>query len=625
MTFRGAALLTLVTCLLAVTAAVLGRRAEAPSDPRIVATALDPLDDPRLAPYRALREARTAVDLTRLEELAFGSEAYSAYLAALELARVDTAPAGVRARALERALELRVHDPLRRAEERALRLELGELWEEAGDAPAAFAAYTAALPMGRAIAGAERTAPDRYRLAAAFQRAGMHTRALETLGELAAPSIEAPSLRALGRYEEALAAYRRWLAEVPGDPDALSGEAWCLYYLGRDAEAAATFEALGGATGSYGLGLLANRAGDATRAVELMVASGRADVLWLATGILEARDRYAEAIPVYLTLAAGGSAYADDAAFRAYVLAGRLGDEAARARARELMPHGSFFALVLGDPPAVPDPSVEAAQAGGAGPVGALPGDEMAVAEEPSAAAEALELAFALMAVNDRDAAVGELLFALRDAESAGDVAAVLDVAEALQSMDEYRQSGRAGRELLAAGVQDLRAWRLAYPPAWPETVLAAAAEAGVEPALIWAVMRQESAFSEVAVSVANAQGLMQVIPSTWDWIAEMRKEAPRDPFDVEANIWYGATYLGWLMDYWDGDVELVIASYNGGQGYVRRVFNADYVAGDKWEFYREIDRSETREYLQLVYENLAVYRTLYPALASGALADQGH
>lgn len=618
MTFRAAALLTVVTCALAAgAAAVWHHQTRAPlADPHLVPVALDPYEDPVLAPYRALREAVEARDLAGLEELAFATEGYSSYLAAMELARAEGAPAQQRARALERALELRVQDSLRRAEERALRLELGELWEAAGDADEAFAAYRAALPMGRAIEGAERTAPDRYRLAAAFQNAGMHTRALEVLGGFTAPSIEATSLRALGRYEEALAAYRRWLGEVPGDPTAVSGVAWCLYYLGRDDEARAAFEAMG-SEGLYGLGLLANRAGDVTRAVELFSASGRADALWLATGILEARDRYAEALPIYLRLAAGSSVYADDSAYRAYVLAGRLGDPAAQARARELMPQGSFFALVLGDPPAVPDPATAEALA-------EVADGDMALAAQPSGAAASLDLAYALMAVNYRDAAVGELLFALREAEASGDTAAVLDIAEALQGMDEYRQSSRAARELLSAGVNDLRAWRLAYPPAWPETVIAAASHAGVDPALVWAIMRQESAFSEVALSVANAQGLMQVIPSTWDWIAEMRKETPRDPWDIVANIEYGATYLGWLMNYWDGDVELVIASYNGGQGYVRRVFTADYVAGDKAEFYREIDRSETREYLQRVYENLAVYRTLYPGMVGATAADAG-
>jgi len=117
-------------------------------------------------------------------------------------------------------------------------------------------------------------------------------------------------------------------------------------------------------------------------------------------------------------------------------------------------------------------------------------------------------------------------------------------------------------------------------------------------------------------VSVANAQGLMQVIPTTWDWIAELRDESPRNPFDIAANVDYGATYLAWLDNYFDGDIELVIASYNGGQGYVRRLFESEWVNLEKDEFYREIDRSETREYLQRVYENLSVYRTLYPSIA---------
>lgn len=614
MTFRGAALMTLVLSVLATLVLSLGRGTTDAQDPLLVRTVYDPFEDERLAPYQRLRAAAEQGDANELSALAFGDDAYSSYLAAMELASLESEPPAVRAQALDRALALRVDDALRRAEERSLRLELGRLHEAAGDRDAAFRAYSAALPYAAAIDGATRTAPDAYRLAAAFQGARMYTRALETLGDLQAPSIEAPSLRALGRYEESLEAYRRWLREVPGDETALSGEAWSLYYLGRDAEASAAFEALG-PDGDYGLALIANRSGNVERALELLTGTGRSDLLWLASGILEGRDRYAEAVPVYLRLAAGQSVYADDSAYRAYVLASRLGDGEAADRARELVPHGSFFALVLGDPPAAPNPATAVSAT-----------DQAATGDQALAGAshEALELAFALMAVHERDAAVGELMFALREAERSGDVAAVLDIAEGLQSMDEYRQSVRAARELLSTGTTDIRAWRLAYPPAWPETVLAAAEESGVDPALIWAVMRQESAFSEVAVSVANAQGLMQVVPSTWDWIAELRREDPRDPFDVTANIQYGATYLAWLMNYWDGDVELVIASYNGGQGYVRRIFEADFVAGDKDEFYREIDRSETREYLQRVYENLAVYRTLYPTLADGTLADAG-
>src|SRR5690606_24641649 len=133
------------------------------------------------------------------------------------------------------------------------------------------------------------------------------------------------------------------------------------------------------------------------------------------------------------------------------------------------------------------------------------------------------------------------------EGDGAGATAAIIELAETLQSMDEYRQSVRAARELMARGHDDVRVWRLAYPPAWPQAVIPAAASEGIEPGLVWAVMRQESAYSPVALSVANAQGLMQVIPSTWDWIAELRREDPGDPYDVATNIAYGATYLAWL------------------------------------------------------------------------------
>ena len=620
-TFRTAAILGLVTSL-AVLAAVAGgalnaltptgRSAGEAADASLVATVYDPYEDELLSTYARLRESLGAGDAEALLALAHEDAGYASFLAADQVWRWDDLDASTRLAAIERMLELRIPDSLKRAETRSLELERAAIAERAGRLDVAVAAYRAALPTERAMEGLARLEQDPYRLAAAYQQASRHTAALDALGTLTAPSIEAPSLRALGRYEQALEAYQRWLVEVPSSQEAALGAAWCLYYLGRDAEAEAAFAALG-AEGMYGRALLANRAGDIDTAVTLLASTGRSDLLWLATGILEARDRYSDALPLYLRLGESGSVYADDSAYRAYVIATRQGDTEVAARAASMLPPGNFFGLLLGHvPPA-------ATLAGSAPEATSSAGD----GDDPhlTRASRALDLANTLYAIHEEDAAVGELLFALRDAEAAASTGsshvAVLGLAEALQSMDEYRQSVRAGRELLAGGIDDVRAWRLAYPPAWPQHVIPAAESEGVEPGLIWAVMRQESAFSPVAISVANAQGLMQVIPSTWDWIAELRREDPGDPFDVATNIAYGATYLAWLDNYFDGDTELVIASYNGGQGYVRRLYTSDFVAEDKDEFYREIDRSETREYLQRVYENLAVYRALYPTLSS--------
>jgi soluble lytic murein transglycosylase len=602
--------------------------------PQLVPTVYDPYASELLAPYGVLRDAVANGDAATLRELAFSDDGYVAYLAATELGSWETLDPRERLEALTRQRQLRIDDPLRRAENRASTLALAAVAEAADDTNAALAAYRDALPDPRAVAAMQRLETDPYRLAAALQSAGLAGAALEALDGRSAPSIEAPSLRSLGRYQEALAAYRRWLQEVPDSGTAALGEAWCLYYLQRDDEAEAAFAALG-ADGAFGRGLIANRRGDVDAAVALLASTGRSDHLWLATGLLEARDRYTEAVPLYLRLARGGSSHADDAAYRAYVLANRVGMPDAAAQAASLVPRGSFFGLKLGHAPAAPDPAAAAALVAPDPASGATQDPSVADAaadtdEQGASATElasihhAMKVANELYAIHEPEAAVGELLFALRRAEALGDAGTVVAVAEALQSMDEYRHSVRAARALLGAGEDGLRVWRLAYPPAWPETVLAAAGEHDVEPHLIWAVMRQESAFSEVAVSHANAQGLMQVIPSTWDWIAELRSEDPGDPFDVRDNIQYGATYLAWLQRYFAGDIELVIASYNGGQGYVRRLFESDWVAQDKDDFYREIDRSETREYLQRVYENLAVYRVLYPSLTtvSPALAD---
>ncbi len=562
--------------------------------------------------YGALEQALEAGDTAALNALAHEDDSYRAYLSAMYLASYEDLPAATRLNALERGLELRVDDALSRAENLDLLILQADLALAAGENAKALAAYRSALPDGRAVERFAQLETDPYRRAAAFQSAGLQSRALAELGDLAAPSIEAPALRALGRYEAALDAYRRWLDVAPSNEAALAGEAWCLFYLGRDDEAATAFAALG-AEGHYGLGLLANRAGNIDLAVEHLMKTGRADLMWLASGLYEARDRFADTLPIYLRLARGSSAYADDAAYRAFVLGSRLGDDEVVEAARRLMPAGSFFAMKLGGTPAAPDPATA--------PVGALTAAALEGTAGTPLAANVAPLALSLHGAGYENAAVGELLFALREAEGAGDVLATVEVAELLQSVDEYRQSVRAARELLAGGEDDLRVWRLAYPPAWPLTVVEEAALNGIEHALVWAVMRQESAFSPVAVSRSGAQGLMQVMPTTWDWIAELRSEEPTDPFAVRENIAYGATYLAWLLRYFDGDEELVIAGYNGGQGYVRRLFESEWVAEDKDEFYREIDQAETREYLQRVYENLANYRVLYPGLAHGELA----
>jgi hypothetical protein len=84
-----------------------------------------------------------------------------------------------------------------------------------------------------------------------------------------------------------------------------------------------------------------------------------------------------------------------------------------------------------------------------------------------------------------------------------------------------------------------------------------------VDPYLVKAVIKAESNFNPDAVSPKNAQGMMQLIPSTAsDYGVE-------DPFDAKENMEGGVRYLKDLLDYFDGDLKLSLAAYNAGKGSV--------------------------------------------------------
>lgn len=551
-----------------------------------VGAVVDPYASPLLADYKSFRDASMAADLESIAAVAESADGFLKLRAALTLARAPELSPPVRLQYYRLAEPLRIEEPLARSENRAFYLEYAATAEAAGAIDEALALYARALPEEKAVSALARLDDNPYTLANRYFRAGLHRQALEALGDLQAPSIEAPSHQSLGNHDLALDAFERWLAEQPDNLDARYGRAWSHFYLGDLARARELFEALPGESALYGRALIARREGDLDGAVALLRQSGEPSRLWLASGWLEAENRLADAVPVYLQLAETSSVYADDAAYRALVLAERLGDQESAGRARALLPAGSFFALKLGEPVPTPDR------------------DELPVVEPPQVA-----LAWELARVNDLEAAQGELIFALREAQ---DEALIVALAEALQLLGEFRQSQRAAQRLVDGGSREMRTWRAAYPRAFPDIVAAQSQAHGVAPELVWAVMRQESAFYPAAVSTSNAKGLMQVIPSTWDWLAELQNEEPGDPFEPEDNIRYGTYYLSWLLDYHSDDPELVIPSYNRGQGYIRRLFESDYVAGDKDDFFREIDALETREYLQRVSVNLEIYRALY-------------
>lgn len=92
-----------------------------------------------------------------------------------------------------------------------------------------------------------------------------------------------------------------------------------------------------------------------------------------------------------------------------------------------------------------------------------------------------------------------------------------------------------------------------------------AATRYSVNPDLVRAVVRAESAFDPLAVSRVGAQGLMQLMP------ALSRQLGVTDPFDPRQNVMAGTRYLAQLLDVHHGNIELALASYNAGPGNVDR------------------------------------------------------
>lgn len=112
------------------------------------------------------------------------------------------------------------------------------------------------------------------------------------------------------------------------------------------------------------------------------------------------------------------------------------------------------------------------------------------------------------------------------------------------------------------------------------------APEYGVSPQFAYAVARTESNLNPDALSPKNAQGLMQLIPDT------SARFNVKKPFDPEQNVRGGLSYLRWLLAYFKGDVALVAAAYNAGEGAVNHYLGIPPYA-------------ETRSYVQRI---LAVF-----------------
>ena len=160
------------------------------------------------------------------------------------------------------------------------------------------------------------------------------------------------------------------------------------------------------------------------------------------------------------------------------------------------------------------------------------------------------------------------------------------------------RRAGRDGAMLPEAG------WPAPYTP-----------PAGMEPAIVLALMRQESSFDEQIVSPAGARGLMQLMPATAIAVARKLGDTPELAAltsSPDTNMRLGTAYLRGLQDQF-GALPLALAAYNAGPRRVQDwvTANGDPRTGDisMVDWIELIPFNETRNYVQRVLENVAIYR----------------
>ncbi|MEB2343116.1 MAG: lytic transglycosylase domain-containing protein [Deltaproteobacteria bacterium] len=156
--------------------------------------------------------------------------------------------------------------------------------------------------------------------------------------------------------------------------------------------------------------------------------------------------------------------------------------------------------------------------------------------------------------------------------------------------------------------------WRLAWPEAYPEALAAAQLADGAEPALVRALMREESRYEPGAISVTGALGLLQVMPDTGARLARelgMADFAAPQLLDPPTNLRLGSAYLASLLRRFDGALAPAVASYNAGPGPVAEWLAAGPRAEDEWV--DAIPYTETRAYVKRVLRSRHAYRTLAP------------
>ena len=193
------------------------------------------------------------------------------------------------------------------------------------------------------------------------------------------------------------------------------------------------------------------------------------------------------------------------------------------------------------------------------------------------------------------------------------DSSRLLATAVAFSATDQAARAIALGRDALArfGSVPDI--WRLIYPVAARDTIVAESRKAGMDPALVAGLIRQESSFNPRATSPAGARGLMQVMPAVGQSIAPAAGITSWNPallYDPGVNIEIGIRHLAPLLRS-QPNLPRSLAAYNAGGSRVAR-WSTKRGADDPEMFTERIPFSETRDYVKSVLRNREFYQVLY-------------
>jgi len=146
------------------------------------------------------------------------------------------------------------------------------------------------------------------------------------------------------------------------------------------------------------------------------------------------------------------------------------------------------------------------------------------------------------------------------------------------------------------------------FPTPLREQVLAQARQAGIDPAVMYGLIRQESRFVTDARSHVGASGLMQLMPATARWTARKigLDYAPSMITDSDVNLRLGASYLKLVLDDFGSSLAMAAAAYNAGPNRPRRWREGAVMEAAAWA--ETVPLSETRDYVKKVLSNSVYY-----------------